>query len=377
MRDHCRQGREVIASDYPFRAMEKFPSSHAAAVCELMDGDLLAAWYAGQREGDPDSVIMGARFSQEKKLWEPPQVWVDVHGHAAGNPRLFTGPDELVWLLAPINYGAWCQGGTELYLKRSADGGRSWTDLERFIRKKGVLGKNKPVSIGKGIWIIPAEYERSWEAVMIRSEDNGEHWDLVPVPAGGERLHQPAIVQLSDGSLLAYLRTWEGYIYQTRSEDSGQTWSRVGRTNLPNNNSGIDMIRLRSGKLLLVYNPVHLGPNGDLVVPEEVSRSLPRSEEMLCNADSAQIDYLVEQQWEGRPAGAGYYPNWGPRTPLSIAVSGDEGNTWERVLDLETDPGEFSYPAVIQDELGTIHIVYTCHRTNIKHVRLIEGDLGR
>lgn len=367
----------MIFSSFVFQGSERFPSSHAAVICELPNGELLAAWYAGKYEGDPNSVILGSRFLPDEGLWQEPVVWVNVEGRAAGNPRLFNGPDGCLWLLAPINYGLWCQGGTELYVKRSADGGRNWTDLERFIRRRGILGKNKPIHISDRIWIIPAEMERTWEAVMIRTEDGGKHWKIVPVPAGGERLHQPSVVQLLDASLLVYLRSWEGCIYQTRSTDLGRSWSHVERTGLPNNNSGIDMVRLHSGKLLLVYNPVHMGPEGDLVVPERVSRLLPRSARLLCKADTEQIDYLIGQQWEGRRLGADDYPSWGPRTPLSAAFSDDEGKSWRRVIDLETAPGEFSYPAVIQDVSGTIHIVYTCHRTEIKHIRFNEEDLHR
>jgi len=57
------------------------------------------------------------------------------------------------------------------------------------------------------------------------------------------------------------------------------------------------------------------------------------------------------------------------RTPLSVAVSPD-GRQWEVKLDLETNPGEYSYPAVIQTSDATVHITYTYLRKSIKHVIL-------
>ena len=68
-------------------------------------------------------------------------------------------------------------------------------------------------------------------------------------------------------------------IYRSDSKDGGNTWTEAYATELPNNNSGIDMIRSEDGKLFLVYNPVGV--------------------------------------------------NWGDRTPISLAVSKDDGKTWE------------------------------------------------
>jgi len=57
------------------------------------------------------------------------------------------------------------------------------------------------------------------------------------------------------------------------------------------------------------------------------------------------------------------------RTPLSVALSND-GRTWTRVLTLETSPGEYSYPAVIQARSGRVYVTYTWQRRNIRYVEL-------
>jgi predicted neuraminidase len=68
--------------------------------------------------------------------------------------------------------------------------------------------------------------------------------------------------------------------------------------------------------------------------------------------------------------------SWGPRTPLVVGVSDDEGATWRIARVLEDAPGEYSYPAVIQGSDGAVHILYTHQRTRMKHVRLEESELG-
>ncbi len=95
------------------------------------------------------------------------------------------------------------------------------------------------------------------------------------------------------------LRSTRGAIFRSDSIDYGVTWSVARATSLPNNNSGIDLVNMHNGSLILALNPV----NG----------------------------------------------NWGKRYPLSLIVSHDNGESWLPLLDLESDRGEYSYPAIISD----------------------------
>ena len=113
-------------------------------------------------------------------------------------------------------------------------------------------------------------------------------------------------------------RTKEALVFQTFSHDHGQTWDALEFTKLPNPNSGTDAVTLADGRHLLVYN----------------HNPLPKG-----------------------------------RSPLNVAISKD-GKIWESALVLESDTGEYSYPAVMQDSQKNIHIVYTWHRKRIKHVVL-------
>ena len=105
-------------------------------------------------------------------------------------------------------------------------------------------------------------------------------------------------------------------IFETFSSDGGRTWTPIALTTLPNPNSGIDAVTLRDGRHLIVYNHTTQG-----------------------------------------------------RSPLNVAVSRD-GKTWDTPLVLESEAGEYSYPAVIQSEDGRVHITYTWNRRHIKHLSL-------
>ena len=107
------------------------------------------------------------------------------------------------------------------------------------------------------------------------------------------------------------------------SSDGGRTWSAAKPTALPNPNSGIDAAGLRDGRVVLVYNHTSRG-----------------------------------------------------RSPLNVAVTND-GDKWNSFLALETEPGEFSYPAVIQSSDGAVHITYTWNRKKIRHAVIPLADIPK
>ena len=268
-----------------------------------------------------------------------------------------------------------------MFLKRSYDNGYTWTDLELFIERRGILGKNKPLQLqsDSSVWLVPAEFEKNWIATFIRTGDNGGKWEILGEIGKKEniRLHQPTVVELDNGSLLAYMRSWEGFIYKTCSCDKGKTWNAAEPTPLLNNNSGIDMVRLKSGILILAFNPTALGKSGDIVVDQTLKKT--RADEYtvnnLCLHDDLQISNIAGKRNVPDQEITEIYPRWGPRTPLSLAVSDDDGESWTIKMNLETEDGEYSYPAIIQGANGRIHIVYTYNRTHIKYVSFNEEEL--
>lgn len=336
----------VLKSEFIYEAAS-FPSCHASTIAESRTG-IVAAWFGGTHEKHPDVGIWLARYVDGH--WTAPVEVADGsvgHSLAASptggtryptwNPVLFQPqarasdkepPLYLFYKVGPSPETWW---GMVMY---SRDGGQSWSTPVRL--PDGILGpiKNKPIELPNGDWLCPSstesEEERSkWQVHFEWSSDAGQTWNRTDSINDGVTIEaiQPSLLRLGENRVLAIGRTRQDKIFQSESVDQGRTWSTMRLGSLPNNNSGLDAVTLREGGHLVVYNHVPGTPG----------------------------------EWGGK------------RTPLNLATSRD-GLEWKPAIVLESTPGEFSYPAIIQSADGNIHITYTWNRKRIKHVTLSPRD---
>jgi predicted neuraminidase len=307
----------VVREEFVFEKAP-FPSCHASTLVETKDG-LVAAWFGGTRERNPDVGIWVSRH--EKGKWTAPVQAAD--GKQSGdkrepcwNPVLFRpkdGPLLLFYKVGPSPAKWWGE------LRTSDDNGKTWSAARRL--PEGILGpiKNKPVQLANGDLLCPSSTEHDgWRVHFERSSDGGKTWKAT-APVNDKKdlaAIQPSILFHKGGKVQAVGRTRQGKVFETWSDDGGKTWGKMTLTALPNPNSGIDAVTLADGRQLIVYNHTAKG-----------------------------------------------------RSPLNVAVS-DDGKTWKAAVVLEKEPGEYSYPAVIQTSDGLVHVSYTWKRQRIKHVVL-------
>jgi predicted neuraminidase len=308
----------ILKSEFIFQN-PPFASCHAATLAETSHNGLVAAWFGGSAESNPDVAIYTSRLL--KGHWEEPKLAAkgfDSAGKqvACYNPVLFQTKHGPLLLFFKAGTGPQHWWGL---MTRSNDEGRTWQAPRRL--PDGFLGpiKNKPIELTNGVILCPSSTEDSgWRIHFEFTSDFGRTWRKTaslnePSQIGAI---QPSLLQLGGKRLRALGRTQQGRIFSIDSPDLGETWSPMRLLDLPNPNSGIDAVTLADGRHLLVYN-----------------------------ASTTK------------------------RTPLSVAISAD-GEHWNKVLDLETEPGEYSYPAIIQTDDGLVHIAYTWNRKLIKHVVL-------
>jgi predicted neuraminidase len=308
--------------DFIFGEDRPFPQCHASTVVEIAPGKILSAWFAGTAEKNDDVGIWMARFEDGK--WSKPYRLAKVDDTPHWNPTLFKDEKGKIHLFFKI--------GKEIpywqTYRMHSDDGETWTKPKQLVKgDKGGRGpvRSKPIILSDGAWLAPCSTElRGWNSFVDRSEDGGRTWvrtenfDRKTNKLKGKGSIQPTLWESSPGNVHALVRTSAGKIWRTDSSDGGKTWAPLVETDLPNNNSGIDVLRLEDGRLLLVYNPV-----GE---------------------------------------------NWGARTPLDLAVSKDNGATWRTIAHLEHDPdpeSEFSYPAIVRSADGII-ITYTYQRERVR-----------
>ena len=297
-------------------------SCHASTVLPLDNGTVVAAWFAGSSESDDDVKILTSVRGTDGKWGEPIRVSADPNV-AHWNPVLFQNDDGTITLYFKVgkNTQYW-----KTYYSTSTDG-KNWAAPRELVPGDNSGGrgpvKNKPIRLKNGTILAPGstEIDDKYRCFVDISTDNGKTWNRTPeINSSFLRFFkvpmiQPTLWESKDGSVHMFTRTKVGKIYRSDSYDGGKTWCTAYPTNLPNNNSGIDLDTDDSGRIFLVYNPV------------------------------------------GIP---------GIRTPLTLAVSLDDGKTFTKIKTFETGLAEYSYPAVVVKG-DTIHITYTYERDYIAY----------
>ncbi|MDQ8737941.1 sialidase family protein [Paenibacillus sp. LHD-38] len=325
-----------VTKEYIFEEDRPFRSCHASTLVVLPDETVVAVWFGGSREGAGDVAIWASR--RAGGVWTEPQKLADREGMPHWNPVLFRRDDGILLLYYKI--GERISSWTTMVMT-SSDGGLTWTYPKQLV--DGDIGgrgpvKNKPVVLSDGTIAAPASLEPDWDAFVDLSTDGGETWvrsETVPLDHSallGKGIIQPALWESAPGNVHMMTRSTEGAIYRSDSEDGGRTWCPAYVTDLPNNNSGFDLVKTDGGLLALVYNPVR---------PEAGSTK-------------------------------------GPRTPLVLRLSDDNGQTWHHELLLDQGEKQYSYPSVVA--MGNfLYVTYTWKRERIAFYRIQllnkKGDL--
>lgn len=311
------------------------PQCHASTIVETSSG-LMAAWFGGKHERNPDVGIWVSHYDGSK--WSrPAEVANGVQSldlcYPCWNPVLFKpkdGPLMLFYKVGPRPSSWWGM------LITSVDDGKTWSEPYKLGKDEKIghlIGpvKNKPIQLDDGSILCPSSTEHDgWRVHFELTRDLGKTWQVIGPINDAKQFGaiQPSILTYLNGKMQVLCRTQQNVVAQSWSDDGGKTWSKMTATELPNPNAGTDAVTLADGRQLLVYN--HTVRNSKIF-----------------------------------PSG---------RNMLNVAISTD-GKDWKPVLTLERSKGEYSYPAVIQTSDSRVHITYTYKRQSVKHVVLDPKEI--
>lgn len=289
------------------------PRNSEGAFLHLKDGSILFVYthFTGGA-ADEAAAHLAARVSKDGgKTWSPTDEKIPTPkgGQNVMSVSLLRLDPETVALIYLVK-NSWSD--CRPYMQVSKDEGKTWGEAVALITEPDyyVINNDRVVKLSSGRIILPLalhtrpdarRFVPRAQAVCLISDDGGTSWrkskTVLEAPAASRSgLQEPLVVELKDKRLMMLARTDQGCQMRSHSTDNGETWSEMEKTDITSPLAPASVKRIPgSGHLLMLWNNTK-GPK---------------------------------------------------RTPLTVAVSKDEGKTWVGVQDIETDPdGWYCYTAI-------------------------------
>lgn len=313
----------------------------------LKDGRILFVYsrYTGTSSSDHGTAYLAGRYSSDNgKTWtKEDRMIVQQEGTmnvmSVSLLRLQNGDVALFYLKK--NSTTDCIP----LMRISKDEGNTWTEpIPCITDRKGyfVLNNDRVIQLKSGrilmaVALHSTPEEGKWHnngrIFSYYSDDNGQTWK-----AGGEvanpndvTLQEPGVVELKSGDIMMIIRSSGGVQHKSYSKDGGQSWSTVEPTNIKSPISPATIERIPStGDLLMVWN------NNDGQNP------------------------AIK----------------GKRTPLTVAVSKDDGSSWEHIKNLEDNPDGW-YCYIAMDFVGNNVLLSYCAGSQSQKSHLSITDITR
>ena len=306
-------------------ASERYPRNMGADMVKLRDGRYFLAfsqWLTGMTDQD-DSRVMGMVSSDQGVTWGKPFPVATPDGECRSvrQPSLLRRGDGELLLFVRCRKElteAWVALFRCRDEERIDNGLAAWTRRRRITPAapgRHIALNNRAIRLSTGRLLLPLSTPWPWDrpdvsgrgkdirSWCLYSDDDGETWQQsrAMLAGPGRGLMEPYAVELKDGRLLMLMRTQTHRQYRSISADGGDSWSPATEVTA-------------------------------LVSPESPA---------AVRRDPGTGWLTVVWNYNSRDK------HGADRTPLTIAFSDDEGESWFGYLNLETDrTKEFSYPSL-------------------------------
>lgn len=297
-----------VKTKYLEKAKNGNPRNSEASVIRLKSGALFLVYqhFYDSENGSNDfarnslnsmySFDLGETWENESVLVSTPENCINVY-----SPNLFFYKNGDIGLI----YMQKSNEGNSIFVLRSQNDGGSFFEYSCVTKKqKNSISNDCIRRLGSGRFLLPATCMSGvWpsdtsKVTPFYSDDDGKTWisseNSVSLPMRGAM--EPFVAEIADGSLLMVMRNQLGSVFKAISLDNGKTWSEAQNTVLTAPESAPYLINVPNSKAIIIG-------------------------------------------WNNSE----YNPNWashfGKRTPLTLAVTYDGGNTFKDVFDIENDSG--------------------------------------
>jgi predicted neuraminidase len=201
-----------------------------------------------------------------------------------------------------------------------------------------MMVRNKPIVLDTGEYILPVYLETGKDTESVGPDSTSgflildaktRKWNEAGVIHSRKGNIQPAVAELAKNHLIAYCRRGGGYgpvadgwTVRSESHDGGRTWAEGTDSKFRNPNSALELLKLRSGSLLMIFND-----------------------------------------------------SMSSRTPLVAALSKDGDRTWPFQRRIAEEPKQsYAYPSAVQTADGLIHVVYTSDSRTVIHHAVFDEE---
>ncbi|WP_339734314.1 exo-alpha-sialidase [uncultured Gimesia sp.] len=304
---------EIVVNDV-YEASKEYPRYSEGSILPLNDGTLLYATtqFIGSGSDFATARIIAKKSPDGGRTWSKPHVLQENTGKKnvmSATLRYLAGPMQEKRPIGLFYLKKNTLSDLKAFLKVSHDNGKTFGPPIEITTPPGyhVMNNDRITILSSGRWLAPVastpdvHKSNHFVCTCFISDDQGKTWrqSKGSVDYAKRGAMEPEVFELKDGKVLMIFRTQSGHIGSSISSDKGEHWSKPGSWGVRAPEAPATLRRIPStGDLMLIWN-------------------------------------------DNFEPGAGHS---GKRTPLTVAISNDEGQTWKLKKNLETDPDQtYSY----------------------------------